>query len=49
MTEVRADGHPVVLINGSDIVDLLRSHGYTTRGAVQAWLAQRFPPSEPSG
>jgi Restriction endonuclease len=47
--EVRTDGHPIVLINGRDIVDLLRSHGYTTSVAVQAWLAQRFPTSEPSG
>lgn len=41
--EVRADGHPVVLIAGADIVDILRSHGYTTRSLVLTWLDQRFP------
>jgi restriction endonuclease Mrr len=42
-TEVRDDGHPIVLISGRDIVDTLRSHGYTTPAAVRAWLAQHFP------
>jgi hypothetical protein len=46
--EVRIDDHPIVLINGRDIVDALRNHGYTTRAAVEAWLAQRFPADEPS-
>lgn len=36
--EVREDRHPVVLICGKDIVELLRSRGYTTPEAVRAWL-----------
>ncbi|MFE7561271.1 restriction endonuclease [Kitasatospora sp. NPDC057500] len=48
--EIRDDQHPVVLICGRDIVDLLRQHGYTSKAAVEAWLAQRYPapPSAPS-
>jgi hypothetical protein len=41
--EVRSDGHPIVLISANDIVEALRSNGYASRGAVQAWLAQHFP------
>ena len=41
--EVRQDGHPLVMIAGRDIVDVLRSHGYTTADAVQVWLKQQFP------
>ncbi|MFJ4650453.1 hypothetical protein ACIP5Y_04160 [Nocardia sp. NPDC088792] len=41
--EVRADGHPVVMICGRDIVDSLRQHGYGDVGAVQAWLDSGFP------
>ncbi|MFI7425421.1 restriction endonuclease [Micromonospora sp. NPDC049836] len=40
--EVRIDGHPIVLICGRDVVEILRSHGYTTVAAVRAWLSQRF-------
>ena len=43
--EIRTDRHPIVLICARDIVDALRSHGYTTRAAVGEWLAQRFPSS----
>jgi restriction endonuclease Mrr len=42
-TEVREDGHPIVLISGRDIVETLRSHGYSTTAAVRAWLSQHFP------
>ncbi|MEU1509195.1 restriction endonuclease [Kitasatospora sp. NPDC005748] len=41
--EIRDDEHPVVLICGRDIVDLLRQHGYTSRTAVEEWLAKRYP------
>jgi hypothetical protein len=43
--EVRSDGHPLVLISGRDIVDVLGSHGYTTVESVRTWLAQQFPAS----
>jgi hypothetical protein len=41
--EIRADQHPIVLICGRDIVDILRSHGYSSPEAVHAWLSTRFP------
>lgn len=37
-TEIREDGHPIVLISGRDIVDILRDHGYSDLQAVRAWL-----------
>lgn len=41
--EVREDGHPIAMICARDIVEVLRSHGYGTVIAVQAWLNNRFP------
>ncbi|MFB7900187.1 restriction endonuclease [Streptomyces xiamenensis] len=41
--EMHDDGHPIALISGKDIVDVLRQHGHTTVGAVQHWLQQSFP------
>ena len=41
--ELRGDQHPVVVIAAQDIVALLRKHGYSTPGAVSAWLTTRFP------
>jgi restriction endonuclease Mrr len=41
--EVRNDGHPIALVCGADIVNVLRSRGYTTSTAVRNWLQQRFP------
>ncbi|MEU8227670.1 restriction endonuclease [Kribbella sp. NPDC048915] len=37
-TEVRADGHPIAMICGQDIVDALKAHGYSDVAAVRAWL-----------
>ncbi|GAA1082868.1 restriction endonuclease [Kitasatospora arboriphila] len=41
--EVRADGHPIVLICGRDITELLRQHGFATAEAVRSWLTHQFP------
>ncbi|MGW3127647.1 restriction endonuclease [Streptomyces sp. NPDC001123] len=41
--EVHEDGHPIALVCGRDMVDVLRQHGYTTGSAVQRWLEQSFP------
>lgn len=46
--EVRADGHPVVLIPGRDIVEALASIGHTTPADVRAWLESTFPPVDVS-
>ena len=45
-TEVREDQHPIVIICGRDIVDVLRSKGYSTPGAVAAWLHSAFPAAQ---
>lgn len=42
--ELRSDGHPVVVISGRDIVDILRSHGLDTTATVTAWLEANFSP-----
>ncbi|MEU7936645.1 restriction endonuclease [Microbispora bryophytorum] len=41
--EVRKDGHPIVMICGRDIADVLRRHGYGDPQAVKSWLDHRFP------
>lgn len=41
--EVHEDGHPIALVSGKDIVEVLRQHGRTTTAAVQQWLEQAFP------
>jgi hypothetical protein len=42
--ELKADGHPVVILAARDIVELLKEKGIGTPEAVQAWLDARFPP-----
>ncbi|WP_344074579.1 restriction endonuclease [Nocardiopsis metallicus] len=41
--EVRDDRHPVVLICGKDIVDLLKSRGFSSPEGVREWLQTSFP------
>jgi hypothetical protein len=41
--EVRADGHPIALVCGRDVVDTLRGNGYGDVAAVKAWLDTSFP------
>jgi hypothetical protein len=41
--EVRDDGHPIALVCGRDITDVLRQHGYNTPRDVRAWLDHSFP------
>jgi len=38
--ELREDRHPVVVISGRDIAELLKERGVSTPKLVQAWLAQ---------
>src|SRR4051794_37606920 len=42
-TELREDGHPVIVICGRDIAVLLREHGHSSVAAVRAWLAANLP------
>ncbi|WP_084161431.1 hypothetical protein [Nocardia sp. BMG51109] len=41
--EVRADRHPVALVCGKDVVEILRRQGYSDSVSVREWLAQEFP------
>lgn len=41
--ELRGDGHPVVVVCGRDIAEILKGSGHGTVDAVQAWLRDRFP------
>lgn len=41
--EVREDRHPVAIVSGSDIVELLKARGKSTVEAVAAWLNRDFP------
>nr|WP_314245207.1 restriction endonuclease [Streptomyces sp. DSM 40907] len=40
--EIHEDGHPIALVCGRDIVDVLRQHGRTTADSVRQWLKQSF-------
>lgn len=47
-SEVRADGHPIVLVSGRDIVVALRNAGLSDLPSVRAWLRQFAAPSSPA-
>ena len=40
--EIKEDQHPIIVISGSDIVELLRNNGRSNPGTVQTWLEQNF-------
>jgi hypothetical protein len=41
--ELRDDNHPVVILAGGDIVEILADHQITTAIAAASWLVQNFP------
>ena len=41
--ELRGDRHPVVVLTGRDITDVLKRHGHSTPSAVQTWIRGKFP------
>jgi hypothetical protein len=43
--EIREDGHPIILICGRDIAQLLSNKGISTKDKVKEWLAHEFPTS----
>ena len=45
--EMKADGHPIVVIAARDIVEILRANGYGDVASVTGWLTREFPPVEP--
>ena len=40
--EIKEDQHPIVVISGADIVELLRGNNFSTPDSVQTWLVQNF-------
>ncbi len=40
--EIKEDGHPIVVISGGDIVELLKVNGHSTVEAVTGWLQSEF-------
>jgi Restriction endonuclease AspBHI N-terminal/Restriction endonuclease len=41
--ELRDDKHPVIVLAGRDIVDILTAHQLGTAAAAQGWLEREFP------
>lgn len=41
--EIRTDQHPIVIMSGIDIVNLLKQKGYATPADVTHWLKEAFP------
>ena len=41
--EIRDDGHPVVIVSGRDIVEILRAKDLGSEDDVRHWLTTRFP------
>lgn len=42
-SEVREDKHPIIIISGQDIVEILVQHGFNTPKSVEQWLGSEFP------
>ena len=41
--EIKEDGHPVIIISGSDILKILYEAGIKTKREIQKWLSDSFP------
>lgn len=41
--EIKEDQHPIIVISGVDIVNLLRRHGTGSLSSTKAWLNAQFP------
>lgn len=41
--EIKEDAHPIVVISGLDVVELLRANGHGTVDTVTTWLRREFP------
>jgi len=46
--EIIEDGHPVLIVSGKDICDILIRAGHNSIDRVQKWLASRFSTLAPS-
>jgi hypothetical protein len=47
--ELRDDAHPVVVLAGRDLVEILADHQLATGSAMRSWLDREFPPHAPVG
>ena len=36
--EIVEDGHPIIVISGGDIINILKKKGYTTMDLVEKWI-----------
>jgi hypothetical protein len=41
--EIKDDQHPIVVISGADIAELLKTHGYGDAASVLEWLRREYP------
>jgi Restriction endonuclease len=41
--EIRDDGHPVVILAGRDVVDMLKRGGFDTPEALRKHLVEKYP------
>jgi Restriction endonuclease AspBHI N-terminal/Restriction endonuclease len=41
--EIREDGHPVVILAGRDLVEILKARGLDNAGAIRQYLSERYP------
>jgi hypothetical protein len=41
--EIREDGHPVVILAGRDLVNILKARGLDTIDAIRRYLSERYP------
>lgn len=41
--ELKDDSHPIVVISGKDIVELLRVNGWADQASIASWLSASFP------
>jgi hypothetical protein len=44
--EIREDGHPIVVLAGRDIIDILKASGLDSPGAIRRRLQETYPPRE---
>jgi hypothetical protein len=44
--EIREDGHPVVVLAGRDLTDILKANGLDNSAAVKRYLDENYPPRE---
>ncbi len=40
--EIKEDGHPIIIVSGKDIVDILKRNGYDTKEKVEDFLERNF-------